>query len=90
MNKTASYPAGKEGNNGCVRRALALGFAGSAALSLAAAAEQTSRLIASPPEEQRRGEMIFRRLGKTGEWVSLIWVRWLSRRQTGGTIKNPV
>ena len=52
--------------------ALALGFGGSAALPLTAATEQTSRLIASPPEEQRHGEMIFRRLGRTGEWVSLI------------------
>src|ERR1700751_964857 len=52
--------------------ALALGFAGSAALPLAAATEQTSRLIASLPEEQRHGDMIFRRLGTTGEWVSLI------------------
>src|SRR6201984_1711062 len=55
-----------------VSGALALGFGGSAALPLAAATEQTSRLIASPPEEQRRGDMIFRRLGTTGEWVSLI------------------
>jgi len=51
---------------------LALGFAGSAVLPLAAATEQTSKLTASPPEEQRRGEMIFRLLGRTGEWVSLI------------------
>jgi diketogulonate reductase-like aldo/keto reductase len=29
-------------------------------------------LVASPPEEQRRGDMIFRLLGRTGEWVSLI------------------
>jgi hypothetical protein len=55
-----------------VSGALALGFGGSAALPLAAATEQTSKLIASPSEEQRRGEMIFRRLGRTGEWVSLI------------------
>jgi aryl-alcohol dehydrogenase-like predicted oxidoreductase len=52
--------------------ALALGITGSAALPLAAATEQASRLVASPPEEQRRGDTIFRRLGRTGEWVSLI------------------
>src|SRR6516225_1347061 len=55
-----------------VSGALALGFGGSAALPLAAATEQTSKLVASPPEEQRRGDMIFRLLGRTGEWVSLI------------------
>lgn len=49
-----------------------LGISGSSTLSVAAATEQTSSLLDTPPEEERRGDMIFRRLGKTGEWVSLI------------------
>src|SRR5258708_18142342 len=52
---------------------LAIGVAaGSAALQVSAAAQQTSNLTSDQPEEQRRGEMLFRRLGRTGEWVSLI------------------
>src|SRR6202035_1240721 len=52
---------------------LAIGVAaGSAALQVSAAAQQTSNLTSSQPEEQRRGDMLFRRLGKTGEWVSLV------------------
>ena len=52
---------------------LALGLAaGSSALQLSAAAQQTSSLTSAQPEEQRRGDMIFRRLGRTGAWVSLV------------------
>src|SRR5260221_13690872 len=52
---------------------LAIGVAaGSAALQVGAAAQQTSNLISDQPEEQRRGDMVFRRLGRTGEWVSLV------------------
>ena len=52
---------------------LALGVAvGSSALQLSAAAQQTSNFISAQPEEQRRGDMVFRRLGRTGVWVSLV------------------
>jgi len=52
---------------------LAIGVAaGSAALQVGAAAQQTSNLNSDQPEEQRRGDMVFRRLGRTGEWVSLV------------------
>jgi predicted aldo/keto reductase-like oxidoreductase len=52
---------------------LAIGVAaGSAALQVSAAGQQTSNLTSSQPEEQRRGDMLFRRLGTTGEWVSLV------------------
>src|SRR5689334_21991495 len=51
--------------------ALALA-AGSSALQLSAAAQQTSNLTTAQPEEQRRGDMIFRRLGRNGDWVSLV------------------
>src|SRR5258706_8043585 len=52
---------------------LAIGVAaGSAALQVGAAAQQTSNLTSDQPEEQRRGDMVFRRLGRTGEWVSLV------------------
>src|SRR6202040_3052671 len=52
---------------------LAIGVAaGSAALQVSAAAQQTSNLTSSQPDEQRRGDMLFRRLGTTGEWVSLV------------------
>jgi diketogulonate reductase-like aldo/keto reductase len=52
--------------------ALAFGLGSGSILSLAAATEETSELVSSQPEERRRGEMIFRRLGKTEEWVSVI------------------
>jgi hypothetical protein len=52
---------------------LAIGVAaGSAALPVSAADQQTSNLTSEQPEEQRRGDMLFRRLGRTGEWVSLV------------------
>jgi predicted aldo/keto reductase-like oxidoreductase len=52
---------------------LALGLAaGSPALQPSAAAQQTSDLTSVHTEEQRRGDMIFRRLGKTEDWVSVI------------------
>src|SRR5258708_32736296 len=52
---------------------LAIGVAaGSAAPPVSAAAKQTSNLPSDQPEEQRRGDMLFRRLGRTGEWVSLV------------------
>jgi aryl-alcohol dehydrogenase-like predicted oxidoreductase len=52
---------------------LAIGLAaGSSALQRAASAQEASSLTSPPLEEQRRGDMIFRRLGKTGEWVSLV------------------
>jgi uncharacterized protein len=51
--------------------ALALA-AGSSALQLSAAAQQTTNLTTVQPEEQRRGDMIFRRLGRNGDWVSLV------------------
>jgi hypothetical protein len=52
---------------------LAIGVAaGSAALQVGAAAQQRSNLTSDQPEEQRRGDMLFRRLGRTGEWVSLV------------------
>src|SRR5260221_3396613 len=52
---------------------LAIGVgAGSAALPVSAAAQQTSNLTSDQPEEQRRGDMLFRRLGRTGEWASLV------------------
>jgi aryl-alcohol dehydrogenase-like predicted oxidoreductase len=52
---------------------LAIGVAaGSSALQVTAAAQQTSNLSSDQPEEQRRGDMVFRRLGRTGEWVSLV------------------
>ena len=41
-------------------------------LKVSAAAQQTSNLTSDQPEEQRRGDMLFRRLGRTGEWVSLV------------------
>src|SRR5260370_37988126 len=52
---------------------LAIGVAaGSAALQVGAAAQQRSNLTSDQPEEQRRGDMLFRRLGRTGKWVSLV------------------
>jgi len=52
---------------------LAIGVAaGSAAFPVSAAAQQTSNLTSDQPEEQRRGDMLFRRLGRTGELVSLV------------------
>src|SRR5262249_1753603 len=52
---------------------LALGLAaGSSALQVSAAAQETSSLTSAQPKEQRRGDMVFRGLGKTGEWVSLV------------------
>jgi len=52
---------------------LAIGVAaGSGALQVSAAAQQTSNLTSDQPEEQRRGDMLFRRLGRTREWVSLV------------------
>ena len=52
---------------------IAIGVAaGSAGLQVNAAAQQTSNLTSGQPEEQRRGDMVFRRLGRTGEWVSLV------------------
>ena len=52
--------------------ALALGLGNGSVLPLAAATEETSKLMSTQPEEQRHGEMVFRRLGRTGEWVSVI------------------
>src|SRR5258708_17775920 len=52
---------------------LAIGVAaGSAALQVGAAAQKTSNLNPDQPEEQRGGDMVFGRLGRTGEWVSLV------------------
>jgi aryl-alcohol dehydrogenase-like predicted oxidoreductase len=51
---------------------LALGLATGSPLQFAGAAQQTTDLTSAQPEEQRRGDMIYRRLGKTGDWVSLI------------------
>jgi aryl-alcohol dehydrogenase-like predicted oxidoreductase len=52
---------------------LAIGAAaGSSDLLPIAAAQQSSNLTYDQPEEQRRGDMVFRRLGRTGEWVSLV------------------
>jgi hypothetical protein len=52
---------------------IAIGVAaGSAGLQVSAAAQQTSNLTSGQPEQQRRGDMLFRRLGRTGEWVSLV------------------
>ena len=52
---------------------LALGLAaGSPALQPRASAQQTSKLMSVHTEDQRRGDMIFRRLGKTEDWVSVI------------------
>jgi aryl-alcohol dehydrogenase-like predicted oxidoreductase len=51
---------------------VALGLAGGSVLPLAAVAEETAKLTSIRPEEQRRGDMILRRLGRTGEWVSVI------------------
>src|SRR5258705_4578888 len=52
---------------------LAIGVAaGSAALQVSAAAQQTSNITYDQPAEQRRGDMGFRRLGRTREWVSLL------------------
>src|SRR6201997_1892480 len=52
--------------------ALAFGLGSGSLLPLAAVAEETSKLLSMQVEERRRGDMIFRRLGTTGEWVSLI------------------
>jgi aryl-alcohol dehydrogenase-like predicted oxidoreductase len=52
--------------------ALAFGLGSGSVLPLAAATEETSKLMSTQAEEQRRGEMIFRRLGRTGEWVAVI------------------
>src|ERR1700746_1524458 len=52
--------------------ALAFGLGSGSLLPLAGAAEETSKLLSTQVEERRRGDMIFRRLGTTGEWVSLI------------------
>src|SRR5258708_29021624 len=60
---------------GFIKRAsgtVALGLAGGSVLPLAAVAEETAKLTSIRPEEQRRGDMILRRLGRTGEWVSVI------------------
>jgi aryl-alcohol dehydrogenase-like predicted oxidoreductase len=51
---------------------LAIGAAAGAALKVTAADQQTSNETFAQPEEQRRGDMVFRRLGRTGEWVSLV------------------
>lgn len=52
--------------------ALAFGLGSGSVLPLAAATGETSKLVSTEPEERRRGEMIFRRLGRTEEWVSVI------------------
>ena len=52
--------------------ALALGLGSGAVLPLAAATEESSKLVGIRPEEKRRGDMILRRLGRTDEWVSVI------------------
>jgi predicted aldo/keto reductase-like oxidoreductase len=52
--------------------AIAFGLGSGSLLPLAGAAEETSKLVSTQIEERRRGEMIFRRLGKTEEWVSVI------------------
>ena len=52
--------------------ALAFGLGSGSVLSLAAATEETSKLVNTQTEERRRGEMIYRHLGQTGEWVSVI------------------
>jgi Aldo/keto reductase family len=52
--------------------ALAFGLGSGSLLPLAGAAEETSKLVGIQVEERRRGEMIFRRLGKIDEWVSVI------------------
>ena len=52
-----------------------LGIAAAAGSSVSlpsAAAQQSSNLTYDEPEEQRRGDMVFRRLGTTGESVSLV------------------
>ena len=52
---------------------LAIGVAaGTSALQVSTAAQQASNSTSPQPEEQRRGDMVFRRLGSTGEWVSLV------------------
>jgi predicted oxidoreductase len=52
--------------------ALAFGLGSGSILPLAAATAETTKLMSSQPEERRRGEMLFRRLGKTDDWVSVI------------------
>src|ERR1700751_1157691 len=52
--------------------ALAFGLGRGSLLRLAGVAEETSKVVSTQVEERRRGEMIFRRLGTTEEWVSLI------------------
>src|SRR5260370_2728847 len=52
---------------------LAIGVAaGSAALQVGAAAQQTSNLTSDQPEEQRRVDMVFRRLVRTAQCSSLV------------------
>ncbi|HZC35070.1 MAG TPA: aldo/keto reductase [Chthoniobacterales bacterium] len=52
---------------------LAIGVAGAAAaLKVTAADQEASSLNSAHPEEQRRGDMVYRRLGRSGEWVSLV------------------
>jgi aryl-alcohol dehydrogenase-like predicted oxidoreductase len=52
---------------------LAIGVAaGTSALQVSAIAQPTPNSTSPQPEEQRRGDMVFRRLGSTGEWVSLV------------------
>jgi predicted aldo/keto reductase-like oxidoreductase len=51
--------------------AIGIGVAGTA-LKVTAGDQQTSNSTFVQPEEQRRGDMVFRRLGRTGEWVSLV------------------
>jgi diketogulonate reductase-like aldo/keto reductase len=52
--------------------AVALGLGAGSVLPLAAATEESSKLVGIRPEEKRRGDMILRRLGRTDEWVSVI------------------
>jgi aryl-alcohol dehydrogenase-like predicted oxidoreductase len=56
----------------CATSTVAIGLASGSVLPLAAATEEASKLIDTRPEEQRQGDMILRRLGRTGEWVSVI------------------
>ena len=59
---------------------LVLGMTGSSAMPLAAATEETSKLVASTPEEQCRGNMIFRRLG-----TPTLEIAYLEMGPIGGT-----
>jgi predicted aldo/keto reductase-like oxidoreductase len=60
---------------GFIKRAsgtLAFGLASESVLPLATVAQETSKLTSIRSEERRSGDMILRRLGRTGEWVSVI------------------